>query len=240
MTAKALLESLFPPSLLTSKPESKRTMTPSKKLKRSPSKSEATTTNSTTASTDPMEEKWLSDEDDHEFARKCIEDCMTFNSSLNSCLSDLLVRVTNQLRSTFCWPRAFDQAFLNLYLCWRPHFVLPNEFEEGKPHEFLEAMLLANEIILRDLTAISIYDTDNDDVKSKVERLCEFLWDDLQHLVLHLFRLDKPMAVRILSLHLHYYKFKGKVQFSSAGKISTSFYVQFLFRFTKPLVWQTK
>lgn len=239
MTAKALLESLFPPSLTTSpsKSESKRTMTPSKKLTRSPSKSsEAASTNAIV----PMEEKWLSDEADHEFARKCIEDCMTINSSLNSCLSDLLVRVTNQLRSTFCWPRTFDKAFLNLYLCWRPHFVLPNEFEEGKPHEFLEAMLIANEIILRDLTAISIYDTDNDDVNSKVERLCEFLWDDLQHLVLHLFRLDKPMAVRILSLHLHYYKFKGKVPSSFCLFHKLFYAIVRQPRFTKPLAWQTK
>ena len=91
---------------------------------------------------------------------------------------------------------------------WRPHQILPEECVPQEPHEFLETILLANEIILRDLNAISIYEKDNSE---QVDLLTEFLWDDLQHLVLNMFRLPKSKTLRILSLHLHYYKFNGKV-----------------------------
>ncbi len=91
----------------------------------------------------------------------------------------------------------------------------PDELQDDSPpHEFIEAMLIANEIILRDLTAISIYDLVTE--RERVEVLTENLWEDLQHLVLNMLRLPKPMAVRILSLHLHYYKFKGEIH-NAAG-----------------------
>ena len=69
-------------------------------------------------------------------------------------------------------------------------------------------MVIANEIILRDLMAFSIYESGHEDA---IDRLTEHLWDDLQHLVLLVFQVSKPMAVRILSLHLHYYKYKDEV-----------------------------
>lgn len=203
MTAKALLESLFPPSLQQS---SSAHNTPLKKLTRSPAVKKESSSDEVQIA---KKEEWLSPQLDEDFAKKCIEDCMTTNSCLNSCLEQLLLKLTDRLADVFCWPRNFDKAFLGLYLCWRPHFVLPHEFGEQEPHEFLHSMVIANEIILRDLTSISIYESES--AAEKVELLSEFLWDDLQHLVLNMFRLPRPMAVRILSLHLHYYKFKGKV-----------------------------
>merc|ERR1719367_2405765 len=116
------------------------------------------------------------------------------NTCLNSCLSDLLLRLTKELKNIYHWPRYFDQSYLNLYQCWRPHFVLPSSEEI---HEFVEVMIIANEIILRDLTAFSIYDSENADA---IDKLTEHLWDDLQHLVLLVYHVSKPMAVRILSL----------------------------------------
>ena len=136
------------------------------------------------------------------------------STSINSSLSDILLQVTKLFSSTYYWPRNFDKAFLELYYCWRPHFIPPEECIPQLPHDFLESMLLANEIISRDLAAISVYDSENDDVLRQIEQLTEFLWDDLQHLVLNIFRLPRTMGVRILSLHLHYYKYNGKVNFN--------------------------
>ena len=69
-------------------------------------------------------------------------------------------------------------------------------------------MVIANEIILRDLTAISANDSADAQV---IEALTEHLWDDLQHLVLNVYRVPGTLAVRILSLHLHFYKFREEV-----------------------------
>lgn len=205
MTAKALIESLFPPSLLKQdddredKPE---ISTPVKKFAKSPVKSENRQLQ--------MEVTWLTSEQEEQVAAEILRKCMT-NTNLNSCLSDLLLKVTSALGKTFHWPRAFDKLYLDLYMCWRPHFVPPEECVPQDPHDFLDAMLIANEVIMRDLAAVSIYDSENEGVTTQVEKLTEFLWDDLQHLVLNIFRVSRPMAVRILSLHMHYYKFKGKV-----------------------------
>ena len=207
MTAKALLESLFPSSLLTS-PNQTPNQTPVKngdknKLNNvSPLKKVSSLS---PVKKETMEETWLPDDQDQASAKKCIEECMT-NTCLNSCLSDLLLRLTEELKNIYHWPRHFDQSYLNLYQCWRPHFVLPSSEEI---HEFVEVMIIANEIVLRDLTAFSIYDSENADT---IDKLTEHLWDDLQHLVLLVYQVSKPMAVRILSLHLHYYKFKEEVR----------------------------
>ena len=214
MTAKALIESLFPSSLLSSSPNSPN-KTPCKVDNEK--KSQATAASSpvkkilSPVKKEVMETTWLPSDQDDAFANKCIEECMT-NSCLNSCLSDLLLRLTERLKNTYHWPRDFDQSYLNLYQCWRPHFVLPNESsseEQDEMHEFFEAMVIANEIIIRDLTAFSVYDSDN---AKAIETLTEHLWDDLQHLVLNVYNVPKTLAVRILSLHLHYYyKVKDEV-----------------------------
>ena len=198
MTAKAMIESLFPPSLLRTTDTA--VVSPLKKLMKSPAKQ-------LEIEELPMKETWLEKEKEECQARNLIKDVLS-DSCLNSMLSDLLLQLTKSLKDIYHWPRAFDQAFLQLYQCWRPHFIPPEECVPQDPHEFLDTMLLANEIILRDLASVaSIYD----DCNPKVELLTEFLWDDLQHLVLNMFRLPRHDTLRILSLHLHYYKFKGKV-----------------------------
>ena len=204
MTAKALLESLLPPTLVeinedgsNSKPNS-----PLKKLVKSPEKKEEC----------QSEQKinWISEDHEQEECSKILAEKFP-KTSINSSLSNILVHVTKLFSRTFCWPKEFDQTFLALYQCWRPHFVPPEECVPQLAHPFLESMLIANEIIARELASVSVYDSKDDKVLQRVEEMSEFLWDDLQHLVLNIFRLSRAMGVRILSLHLHYYKFNGKV-----------------------------
>ena len=202
MTTKAMIESLFPPTLVQNEND---VASPLKKLTKSPAKKEQPIVEEP-----EMKENWLEKDIEESHVSKLIDETMK-NSCLNSMLSDLLLSLTETLKKVYHWPRSFDQAFLRLYQCWRPHNILPEECTPQEPHEFLETILIANEIILRDLTAISVYEKDNAGVHTDVEKLTEFLWEDLQHLVLNMFRLPRPKTLRILSLHLHYYKFNGKV-----------------------------
>ena len=212
MTAKALIESLLPPTLVeisneegsNSKPNS-----PLKKLVKSPEK-----TKEECQQSEKQTVNWISEDHEKEECSKMLAEKFP-KTSVNSSLSNILVHVTKLFRHTFCWPKEFDQTFLALYQCWRPHFVPPEECVPQLAHPFLESMLIANEIIARDLASVSVYDSKDEKVLQRVEEMSEFLWDDLQHLVLNIFRLSRAMGVRILSLHLHYYKFNGKVSTSS-------------------------
>ena len=206
MTAKAMIESLFPPSLvrIADSNTASAVLSPLKKLMKSP------VAKMQQVEDLPMKEAWIDKEEEECQAKYLIKDVLS-NSCLNSMLSDLLLQLTESLKGVYYWPRPFDRAFLKLYQCWRPHFIPPEECVPQDPHEFLNTMLIANEIVLRDLTAISIYDQANEEKTKQVELLTEYLWDDLQHLVLNMFRLPRQDTLRILSLHLQYYRFKGKV-----------------------------
>ena len=212
MTAKALLESLLPPTLLENSDDedgtkSSKSNTPiKKKVVKSPEK-QAEEEKKVVV----QETKWIPDEEETNLVKKMLSETMA-KTSVNSSLSDILLHVTNLFSQTFYWPKEFDKAYLDLYLCWRPHFMPPDECEPQSPHKFLEAMLIANEIISRELEPLSASHSENDQVLQRVEALSEFWWDDLQHLVLNIFRLPRTMGVRILSLHLYYYKFNGKVK----------------------------
>ena len=206
MTAKAMIESLFPPSLVRIDDTASATvLSPLKKLMKSPANAKKQQVEDL-----PMKEAWIDKEKEECQAKTLIKDVLS-NSCLNSMMSDLLLQLTESLKGVYHWPRSFDRAFLQLYQCWRPHFIPPEECVPQDPHEFLDAMLIANEIVLRDLTVVSIYDQGNEETTKQVELLTEYLWDDLQHLVLNMFRLPRHDTLRILSLHLQYYRFKGKV-----------------------------
>ena len=217
MTAKALLESLLPPTLLENNSDGDEEGTSKSSKSNTPSKRKVVVKSPEKQTEEKkavvvQETKWIPDEEETDLVKKMLSETMT-KTSVNSSLSDILLHVTNHFSQTFYWPKEFDKAYLDLYLCWRPHFMPPDECEPQSPHKFLEAMLIANEIISRELEPLSSTShSENEQVLPRVEALTEFWWDDLQHLVLNIFRLPRTMGVRILSLHLYYYKFNGKVQ----------------------------
>ncbi len=228
VTAKSLLESFFPESLLdeTATPLPSPRKTPVKKKPAPPTKADPPEAAKSVPNTGTEGDnkdgvgnaeggKWLTVEEEEQLTMALVNENLT-KSCLNQALTDLLMAVMNRVGDgSYSWSKEFDQAFLRLYQCWRPHQVLPEELVPQEPHEYLPAILVGNEILLRDLIDANGYsaeeceDEDPDDLDGTPE---EFLWEDLQHLALNIFRVPRTDAVRILSLHLHYYRYKGKVR----------------------------
>ena len=109
MTAKAMIESLFPPSLvrIADSNTASAVLSPLKKLMKSPVAKKQQVEDL------PMKEAWIDKEEEECQAKYLIKDVLS-NSCLNSMLSDLLLQLTESLKGVYYWPRPFDRAFLYL------------------------------------------------------------------------------------------------------------------------------
>ena len=196
MTAQAVLESFIPKNFRKTNPpdqSSKSSNDQRNKTKRKLEKGEPSVPQF------PRESK--QQEEVREFIQKRSQTDLIM--TIGQVLEILSVRMKK-----YQWPDDLLNTFLKAYLVWRDCFVLPNAMVNNFAIEYIDVMLLANEIIILKLKSQS-EDDKTGSSSAVLPNMEDFVKPDFVHLRLSAYKLSRTQNIRLTYLQ-HQYNLETK------------------------------
>jgi hypothetical protein len=149
---------------------------------------------------------WLSLDSESEEVSGLLEIMSASNKSIVDLLYSSLLKL-GSLEGDRIWPDDVQDAFLECFLLWRPHFSLPDEFSDPAPsYDYVNVLLTAYEIVCRKAA------------EKKTEKVA-VPKEDLLHFRLSFARLSRQQLLRVFFLHFNVYQLERKVGSCSIAQV---------------------